>query len=176
MNHVALFRNLNLGHPGSPTMDELVDAFGGPARARGFQSNGTVLFRSDDPDADAGRALDTLRRSGHRHHVVVRMLADVEEAVRQAPAADPSEDVYRTMLSFYDVDDVPTVTLPLRSPDRLVEVRHIAPGSAASACWKPRNQAGDVTGFLEALLDVPVTTRTLSTCQRLVDAARRTRA
>lgn len=43
MNSVALFRNLNLGHPGSPTNAELVEAFGSPAAARCFQSNGTVV-------------------------------------------------------------------------------------------------------------------------------------
>ena len=34
MNPVALFRNLNFGHPGSPTSAELVEAFGDPAAAR----------------------------------------------------------------------------------------------------------------------------------------------
>lgn len=176
MNHVALFRNLNHGQPGSPTGTELVDAFGGPARARGFQSNGTILFCSDDPDAATRKAVEALRRSGNRHHVLVRTLDDVEQAVRQALAADPAEEVYRTVISFYDLDDVPTIPLPLRSPDRLVEVRQVEPRHAVSACWKPRNHAGDVTGFLEALLAVPVTTRTVSTCQRLVAAARRTPA
>ncbi|WP_141928247.1 hypothetical protein [Yimella lutea] len=60
---VALFRNVNLGHPGSPTGDELVEAFGGPAVARSFQSNGTVVFEAMDPENASAAAII---RAGHR--------------------------------------------------------------------------------------------------------------
>lgn len=173
MNQVALFRNLNLGHPGSPTGEELVAAFGGTARARNFQTNGTVLFESDNPETTARQALAVLRDHGHRHSMLVRPLAELERVVKQTPAADPAENVYRTMISFYDIDNLPTIELPLRSRDRLVELRRLDRRSAGSLCWKPRDTAGDVTGFLEKLLNVSVTTRTLGTMERLVSAARR---
>jgi hypothetical protein len=173
MSQVALFRNLNLGHAGSPTGAELVDAFGGTAHARNFQTNGTVLFDSDAPEATARRALRILRDKGYRHTLVVRPLLELEQVVEETPGVDPAENVYRVMISFYDIGTLPPVELPLRSPDQLVELRRLSPRSAASVCWKPRRTAGDVTGFLERLLKVPVTTRTLDTLKRLVAAASR---
>jgi uncharacterized protein (DUF1697 family) len=173
MSQVALFRNLNLGHPGSPTGEELVAAFGGTALARIFQTNGTVLFKSDDPEAAVRKALHVLRGNGHHHSLVVRPLSELERVVKETPTADPAENIYRTTISFYDVDGLPAVELPLRSRDQLVELRRLDRRSAESVCWKPRHTAGDVTGFLERLLNVPVTTRTLGTLERLVTAALR---
>lgn len=173
MSQVALFRNLNLGHPGSPTGEELVAAFGGTALARNFQTNGTLLFESDNAEATARNALQVLRGNGYRHRLVVRPLSELERVVKETPAADPAEDVYRTMISFYDVDSLPAVELPMRSRDRLVELRRLDRRSAASVCWKPRRTAGDVTGFLEKLLNVAVTTRTHGTLERLITAALR---
>lgn len=173
MTQVALFRNLNLGHRGSPTGNELVAAFGGPAVARNFQTNGTVLFTSATPRATASRALRGLRDGGYSHSMVMRTVAELEDIVRETPEADPAENVYRTMISFFDTDCLPPVELPKRSRDQLVELRRFDRGSAISICWKPRHTAGDVTGFLEALLSVPVTTRSLGTLKRLVAAAKR---
>jgi Protein of unknown function (DUF1697) len=173
MSQVALFRNLNLGHAGSPTGAELVDAFGGTSLARNFQTNGTVLFDSDAPEATARRALQILRKEGYHHSMVIRPLAELEWVLEEAPSVDPAENVYRVMLSFYDIDTLPAVELPLRSRDQLVELRRLSLRSAGSVCWKPRHTAGDVTGFLEGLLNVPVTTRTVRTLKRLVEAARR---
>jgi uncharacterized protein (DUF1697 family) len=171
MSHVALFRNLNLGRPGSPTGEELVAAFGGTGLARTFQTNGTVLFRSDHPEAIVREALKALRDNGHHHGVAVRSLTELKQVITDVPAADPADNIYRTMISFYDVDQVPTVDLPKRSGDELVELRRLDLRNAVSACWKPQKTAGDTTGFLEALLGVLVTTRTLGTLQRLVTAA-----
>jgi uncharacterized protein (DUF1697 family) len=173
MSQVALFRNLNLGHAGSPTGAELVDAFGGTTHARNFQTNGTVLFDSDAPEATARRALQILRDKGYRHTMVVRPLLELEQVVAETPGVDPAENVYRVMISFYDISTLPSVELPLRSPDQLVELRRLGRRCAGSVCWKPRRTAGDVTGFLEGLLNVPVTTRTLGTLKRLVAAASR---
>lgn len=174
MSHVALFRNLNLGHPGSPTAEELVAAFGGPALARTFQTNGTVLFHSDHPEATVRRALQVLRGDGHHHGLTVRPLAELKQVVQQTPTTDPADNVYRTMISLYDTDQLPTIELPIRNRDQLVELRRLDHRSATSLCWKPRHTAGDVTGFLEDLLNVPVTTRTLGTLERLVAAAPKT--
>lgn len=60
MSYVALFRNLNLGHPSSPTGAALVDAFGGPSVASSFQINGT----RDAGDTARPRTLNLLCRSG----------------------------------------------------------------------------------------------------------------
>lgn len=170
MTSVALFRNLNLGHSGSPSGADLVDAFGGPAVARSFQTNGTVVFEAADPEQATDEALVKLRAAGYTHPVIVRSLHAIQCAVAETPAIDPAEGIYRSMISFYNVDDIPDVRLPRRSPDRLVEIRTLGRVYAHSVCWKPRQTAGNVTGYLEQLLSVPVTTRTDATLQRLVRA------
>lgn len=170
MTSVAFFRNLNLGHPGCPSGVELVKAFGGPLVARSFQTNGTVVFEVADPDQATASALNELRAAGYMQAVIIRSMPDVRRAVEEAPPLDPEEDIYRSMISFYNVDDTPEVQLPLRSSDRLVEIRTLGPAFAHSVCWKPQQTAGNVTGYLEQLLPVPVTTRTTATLQRLVGA------
>lgn len=168
MTWVALFRNLNLGHPGSPSRAELVGAFGGPSVSRSFQTNGTVVFESSDPEQTTATALVALQLAGYPQTVTVRSLRDISQAVAEAPVIDPAEGIYRSMISFYDSDEISGFRSPLRSPDRLVELRTLTPTHAHSVCWKPHNTAGNVTGYLEHLLRVPVTTRTTATLQRLL--------
>lgn len=168
MTSVAFFRNLNLGHPGSPTSAELVEVFGGPGAARCFQSNGTVVFEAADPEKAVDQAVVALRAAGYWHPVIVRTLEQVRCALEDAPSADPREGIYRSMISFYDLHEIPAVQLPYRSLDGLVEIRILNPAFAHSVCWKPRRTAGNVTGSLEQLLSVPVTTRTVATLERLV--------
>ena len=93
-------------------------------------------------------------------------------ALRTHPQALPNasskhENAYRLVVSFYDIDEHPQVAVPLRSPDNLVEVRHIYDTHAWSVSWKPQSTAGNATGFLESILGVPATTRTAGTLERL---------
>lgn len=169
MTSVAFFRNLNLGHPGSPTGTELIDAFGGPSAASTFQTNGTVVIRAADPASVTRRALARLSNAGYLQPCVVRTLDEVTRIVKATEPLPHGSDIYRLMVSFFDIDEARALPgTPLRAPDGLVEVREIGPLHAVSACWKPGNSAGDVTGFLEQLLGVQVTTRSLATLTRLV--------
>lgn len=170
MTHVALFRNLNLGHKGCPTKDMLLSAFGSATVVRNFQTNGTILFTASDPKVVARQAIQALRLQGFDHWMVIREIGQIETAISANPPSDASEGIYRSMVSFFDVVTLPKIRLPLRSNDALVELRRIDEGSASSVCWKPRNKAGDVTGFLESLIDARVTTRTIGTLERLVAA------
>lgn len=169
--HVVFFRNLNLGHVGSPSGSVLVEAFGGPAVAANFQTNGTVVIETTAPGPIVAAARRRLATQGFEHPFVVRSTAEVAEIVAATPALDPAEDVYRLVVSFFDPSaavapgDGP---VPWRSSNGLVEVRHVGLDHAVSACWRRGSSVGDVTGFLEARLGVPVTTRTLGTLERLV--------
>lgn len=166
--HVAFFRNVNLGHSGSPTGADLVEAFGGSTAATCFQTNGTVVFDADDPDSVADLARQRLSARGFQQTFVVRSLNDIRQTLAASPAVDPADGIYRSMISFFDADAIPEVALPLRSSDDLVEIRVLGADCAHGVCWKPRTTAGNVTGFLEKLLGVPVTTRTTATIERLV--------
>ncbi len=168
--HVALFRNLNLGHPGSLTGDELIEAFGGPGAASGFQTNGTVVFQTMDAAVAATEARRRLAEAGYRQDCVIRSLEQLRGIVEEAAAVPVPADVYRVLVSFFDVPESPVVDdpPPLRSRDGLVEVSVLAPGHAISLCWKPGSTAGNATALLERLLGTPVTTRTLGTLERLV--------
>ena len=49
--HVVFYRNLNLGHSGSPNREQLETALldAGAKRVRSFQTNGTVLIEANNP-------------------------------------------------------------------------------------------------------------------------------
>src|SRR5438128_1525311 len=50
MKYAAFFRNLNLGHPNSPSRQQLESAFtsAGADDVSSFQTNGSVVFSVDD--------------------------------------------------------------------------------------------------------------------------------
>ncbi|GGP10757.1 DUF1697 domain-containing protein [Oceanobacillus neutriphilus] len=50
--HAAFYRNLNLGHKGSPTREilETVLKDSGAKRVKSFQTNGTVLLFAQEPE------------------------------------------------------------------------------------------------------------------------------
>jgi uncharacterized protein (DUF1697 family) len=173
MTQVALFRNLNLGHVGSPTKQQLIDAFASAQSVRSFQTNGTVLFESSDPEAVLGRALQALEQVGYHDHVLLRTVDELRDSLAATGEAPADENVYRTTLSYFDAPDVPPITVPLRSGNGLVEIRRIDAREAAAVCWQRGSTIGDVNAFLERTLSTPVTTRTLGTVQRLLAAADR---
>ncbi len=168
MTTVALFRNMNLGHPGSPTGKELLAVFGGPQSASIFQTNGTVLLTTPYARTQLSRGIDRLRTAGYAQHVVVRSGAEIYQSIEHVSEPDPDRGVYHTMVSFFDVPSIPRVQIPLRSRDRLVELRVLEAGVAVSYCWKTGSTAGDVNGFVESLVNASATTRSLGTLRRLL--------
>ena len=169
MTTVALFRNMNLGHPGSPTGEELLTVFGGPQSASIFQTNGTVLLTGPSARTHLPRGIDRLRAAGYTQPVVIRSSAEIHQANEHAAEPDRDRGVYRTMVSFFDVPSVPQVQIPMQSRDRLVELRELEAGVAVSFCWKPGSKAGDVNRFVESLVNASATTRSLGTLRRLLE-------
>jgi uncharacterized protein (DUF1697 family) len=171
MVYVALFRNLNLGHSGSPSRQQLLDAFAAADFVRSFQTNGTVLFDSKAPRETVEQARRELERAGYRDKAIIRSLDELRPLVSSTAEADPDERVYRTTLSFFDAAEPPQLELPTRSNNELVEIRRLHPGAAVAVCWQRGSTIGDVNALLERILGIPVTTRTLGTMQRLLAAA-----
>ena len=167
MESVAFFRNMNLGHPGSPDRETLVQAFSdaGALSARSFQTNGTVIFTAENPGDTAERARRFL---ADRYHdaVFVRSAARVAQLVTEFPATDTESDHYREMVVLYDASpEAP------REPDAfqhgLVRVLRMDDDAAFGLVWKPKNTVGNVTALIERLLSTAGTARTLGTLQRL---------
>ena len=173
MTTVVLFRNLSLGHPGSPTCQELVEAFGGAAFASAFRGNGSLVLHESVTQGQIVAATNRLQTAGYTHSIVVRSVNAIRRTVDRVIEPSAADNVYRVMISFFDAPSPLDLSLPRRSPNRLVEIHDLDAGAAISYCWKPGSSAGNVTGFLESLINGPVTTRTLGTLQRLINYAER---
>ena len=77
--HVVFYRNLNLGHSGSPNREQLETALldAGAKRVRSFQTNGTVLIEANNPADVVAKAERGIRdASGYEDAAFVRNLAD----------------------------------------------------------------------------------------------------
>lgn len=165
--HVAFFRYVNFGKTGSPRSEHLIEAFGGSAVATSHQTNGTIVFDADDPEAHTIEALSRLQQRGYEQPAIVRPLAEIVQLV--AEHTTDAEEEGRVMVSFFT--PVPADTLhrvPARSRNGLVEILHLTPRYAVSKCSQRGTTIGDATVFLEPELGTPVTSRTLGTLQRLV--------
>lgn len=166
---VAFFRNVNLGQPGSPTSPQILDAFGGPTLARNFQTNGTVVFRTDDPETAALQARRELSEVGIERGFVVRSLDEVNAIVAALPPGDPDDDSSRLLVSLFDLPAGAVAPKPPKhGPDGLLEVRVLEASHAVSLSRRRGAAVGDATSALERLLGVPVTTRGSGTVARLV--------
>ncbi len=168
--HILFFRNMNLGHPGSPTRQQLETACleAGATTATSFQTNGTLLFHTAAPDEVKDRMAQTLANVGYRDTGFLRTINWLDGIVPSLPAADPIRAFYRETFTIYDATTDPELPTPWTSPDGLVELDTITRNCSHGLCWKPRSQAGSPTAHIENLLNTPATTRTMGTIQRLL--------
>lgn len=168
MESVAFFRNMNLGHAGSPNSETLLQAFtdAGGHSARSFQTNGTVIFTAEEPVVTARRARELL--SGcYDDAVFVRSASRVAQIVAKFPVTDTESDHYREVVVFYDSPPPGTVPVTGMVQEGLVHVFAVEDDAAFGLVWKPKNTAGNMTAFIERLFSTPGTSRTLGTLQRL---------
>ncbi|NUM47289.1 MAG: DUF1697 domain-containing protein [Anaerolineales bacterium] len=170
---VAFFRNVNLGHPKSPTRAQLEAAFtgAGAAFAQSFQTNGTVIFSGDTEQAardTVARACDTLREEcGMMEPAFIASLPHLIECVDTDPFANlPPEGM--PLASFLAPDGLASLSVAQRSPRGDVEIVRVTSQVVLSVSRKVMSSPGDPTPFLEKLLNGPATTRSWGTIQRLV--------
>ena len=165
MRSVAFFRNLNLGQSRSPTKEQLVNACitAGATNVRSFQVNGTLVFTASRPEETVARALALLAPVClYRDVAMVRPDTVVLNLAEHLAAV---ELVEQTEVSFFDhVSDFP-VDVPFAAPRRNCEVREVGSGYAVTLNERPHTS--NATRVLEDLLDVPVTSRGVSTIVRL---------
>ncbi|MEU9069485.1 DUF1697 domain-containing protein [Streptomyces sp. NPDC048109] len=175
--HVVFYRSMNLGHAGSPDRATLEGALSA-AGARGvksFQTNGTVLFDTDDPLGVVAEAAKTLESAaGYTEPALVRGL-DLLVDVLDSDPFDGHEDsrTYRKTFTFFDGGRTVELKLPWTNTKDDVDIVELRDGLALSLIRKEKSNAGSPTAEIERMFGVPATTRTLGTIERLVKAAGR---
>ncbi|MCR2826731.1 DUF1697 domain-containing protein [Microbacterium sp. zg.Y909] len=165
---VGLLRNVNQGQRGHPSTADILAAFAdaGVPDAVTFQSNGTVVFRADDPAAvvaDAVRALEA--RTGLRRAGCALPLPEIARIV-DAHAEQP--DANRREVSFHaggriDPDDAELARVAAHRRCRVVDA-----GEGWVVSVNEREGDGNATPTIEEATGEPATSRGLPTLVRLV--------
>ncbi|MGH3975217.1 MAG: DUF1697 domain-containing protein [Pseudonocardiaceae bacterium] len=173
--HVVFYRNLNLGHAGSPNREQLEGALkgGGASHVKSFQSNGTVLFKAEDPEGVVAEAANGLvTAAGYDDAAIARPLADLEDLLALGVfEKHQSPRTYRETVTFFQGGKKPSWSTPWTNSKDDVDVLYIGDGIALSLIRKPRNSAGSPTFELERATGGVATTRTRGSIDRLLKAA-----
>ena len=169
---VALFRNLNLGHRGSPNRAALEAAFtdAGATDVFSFQTNGTVAHRSLDPDAVLRAASASLAADGYTNTTAfgidaARLLAVLDGL----PPEGLPDGAYREVLTFFD----PALTAGPQEDGPRIRWLSGGPGWVHSIVWFVDGTAGSPGPVLEKQLRTLTTMRTRGTMDRLAVRLRR---
>ncbi|MCR2817479.1 DUF1697 domain-containing protein [Microbacterium sp. zg.Y1090] len=165
---VGFLRNVNQGQRGHPSTADILAAFAdaGVPDAVTFQSNGTVVFRADDPAgavADAVRALEA--RTGLRRDACALPLSEISRIV-DAHAEQP--DAARREVSFHadgriDPDDAELARVAAHRRCRVVDA-----GEGWVVSVNERAGEGNATPTIEDVTGEPATSRGLPTLVRLL--------
>lgn len=175
MQHVAFFRNLNLGRTNCPTRIQLEQAFldAGAHTAASFLTNGTLVFETGPkakPDALLRKAAKHLQAvCGLEEPGFVRSVPYLAELVASAPfaKADTSR-VYECCVTFLHADAQAPGPLPIQSKRQDLELLACTDREVFSLSYKVGSSPGSPNAFLEKLLALPATTRNWNTVSRLV--------
>ncbi|GAA5100341.1 hypothetical protein GCM10025760_37530 [Microbacterium yannicii] len=168
MRCVAFMRNVNQGQRGHPSTSDIVAGFadGGCPRVQTFQSNGTILFDSDEPASVVEQAMDAVAaRSGHERQILWIPLSELAAIVDEYGATPEPRRFEFTLHSgaIIDADDAEVIS---RATDHRCSIVDAGEGWALV-----RNQVegeGHATPVLESLTGRPATSRGLPTVIRLV--------
>jgi len=165
--HVAFFRNLNLGQRGSPTTRQVLQAFAeaGATEASSVRVNGTVIFCSSSPAHTRDRACSWLiRHSDWSDIAPVRPAGWVRDLADHLASVDGNVEV-----SFYDGRHDFPEALPWRPESGRLTVVRADRRHAIAVNDEPRTSYA--TPVLERLLGLRVTSRgaatVLAVAQRL---------
>lgn len=164
---VVLLRNVNLGHPGSPSRAQLEAAFqdAGAPSARSVQTNGTLILTGARQAAVLLEAIARLEETlGRRLDAILRPGPAFKAMIEALPAPQLGEGAYREVITFFDPPEA-TFTLP-PAPSR-VRFLQQGPGWVQSWIWKERHNAGQPAAAIEDHLKTPATSRTRGTVARI---------
>lgn len=169
MHAVAFLRNVNQGQRGHPSSADVFASFvdAGAVAPQAFQSNGTVVFDADDPQAVLGGALAHLAaRSGLERDGFWMPLARVAEIVDRH-ATRP--DAHRCELTLHGdgvIDPTDPAVIAV-ARHRRCEIVDAGPGWLV--CVNERDAESNATPIAERVTGGPASSRGLPTLVRLVD-------
>ncbi|MFE5410207.1 DUF1697 domain-containing protein [Microbacterium sp. NPDC056569] len=167
MRCVAFMRNVNQGQRGHPSTADIVAGFAdaGCPDVQPFQSNGTIVFDSDEAAEAVASAAEAIAvRSGHGRDILWIPLAELVAIVDRHAALDPHGHEF-TLHRGGTVDAQAPDALALTTRARC-EIVDAGPGWALV-----RNDVdgqGNATPVLERLTGDRATSRGLPTLIRLV--------
>ncbi len=169
MRQVAFLRNVNQGERGQPSTADLLAAFAdaGCADAVAFQSNGTIVFHSPDPEAVISDAVLALAaRSGHERDGFGMPLPVLARVVERHAS---QTDVGRRELTLHsggilDLDDPGVI-----GEATLRRCRIVDSGDGWVVSVNERDRESNATPVLERITNLPATSRGMPTLTRLVD-------
>lgn len=170
MRWVAFFRNLNLGHPGSPTRPQLEAAFAqaGAGQVRSFQTNGTIVFDPDDrPPEDVVRAaLPAIEEASGWADVAPCLDTDTLADI----VGEHGAEAWQLLLNVYD--RTAAVPPPPAGTDLVEGLRCVSsgPGWVLSRLTGPPELVTDPNPVVERITGQRNTTRSLTTIVRLTRA------
>lgn len=153
--HVAFFRNLNLGQRGSPTTQQMLDAFAaaGATDVVSVRVNGTVAFGSSAPAHTRDLVCSTLiRQTGWADVALVRPAGWVLDLAEDLRPIEGNAEV-----SFFDSRHDFPKALPWRPETGRLTVVRAGRRHAISVNDEPRRSYA--TPVLERLLGLRVTSR-----------------
>ncbi|SFS03853.1 Uncharacterized conserved protein, DUF1697 family [Microbacterium sp. cf046] len=169
MRHIAFLRNVNQGQRGNPSTADIVGAFAdaGSAGARTFQSNGTVVFESSEPDAVVADAVAALAvRSGVEREAFWMPITEVAAIVGTHSGAPDAERRELTLHAggTIDLDDAAVLAV---AAGRRCEIVDAGAGWIVSV--NERDRESNATPVAERLTGGPATSRGMPTLVRLLD-------
>lgn len=182
MQQYAIFyRNMNLGHRGSPVRAQLEAALAGPgvATVRSFQTNGTVLLTATPAAAAAARkraAPQLLAAAGYQDTAFIRPVAGLESLLAAKPFAGLGDErTYRETLTLFD-GDASNWELPWTNARDSLDLVAGGVGYVLSVVRGQQGASGDPNSEVERRIGDKATTRTIGTIERLLRAAAAIRA
>jgi uncharacterized protein (DUF1697 family) len=168
MRCVAFMRNVNQGQRGHPSTSDIVAGFAdaGCPDIQTFQSNGTILFDSDEPALVVEQAADaTAARSGHEREILWIPLSELAAVVDEHGATPEPRRFEFTLHSGATIDphDARVVSRAAEHRCSIVDA-----GEGWALVRNEVEGEGHATPALESLTGRRATSRGLPTVIRLV--------
>lgn len=173
--HAVFYRNMNLGHRGSPTREQIEESLriAGAKRVRSFQTNGTVLLETDEPESVVRTAAKPLFLcAGYDGVAVIRTISSLRSTLTvDYFRGQTDQRTYKETFTFFDGVQQFTWTLPWTNKRDDVDVIHVDNGVALGIIRKNKSSIGNVTAVIEKEICGVATTRTRGTIECLVRLA-----